>query len=44
VFLILSVIAWLIAELRARMRQAAEVERVFTQLGLSAEEFSEVGR
>ena len=43
VFLLLSVIAWLIAELRARMRQAAEVERVFTQLGLS-EEFSQVGR
>jgi multidrug efflux pump subunit AcrA (membrane-fusion protein) len=44
VFLLLSVVVWLIAELRARMLQAAEVERVFTQLGLSAEEFSEVGR
>ena len=33
----------IMAELRARMRQAAEVERVFTQLGLS-EEFSQVGR
>lgn len=44
VFLLLSIIAWLITELRAAMRQAAEVERVCTQLDPAVEEFSKVAR
>jgi multidrug efflux pump subunit AcrA (membrane-fusion protein) len=44
VFLLISVIAWLLTELRARMRQTAEVDRVITRLGLSAKEFLEVAR
>ena len=46
VFLILSVIAWLVTLVRAWVRRAAgskadaeEVDRVLTQLGLSAREF-----
>ncbi len=43
-FLLLSVVAWLITQIRAWVRQAtgpeaAEVDRVLTQLGLSAQEF-----
>jgi multidrug efflux pump subunit AcrA (membrane-fusion protein) len=43
-FLLLSVIAWLITELRVRVRQAAEVDRVISQLGLSTKQFSGVAR
>jgi hypothetical protein len=47
VFLILSVVAWLLTQVRAWVRQtfgsnareSEEVERVIAQLGLSAREF-----
>jgi multidrug resistance efflux pump len=44
VFLLLSVIAWLLTELRARVRRSAEVDRVCTQLGLSAQQFSKAAQ
>jgi multidrug efflux pump subunit AcrA (membrane-fusion protein) len=44
VFLLLSIIAWLITEVRARLRQTAEVERVCTQLDPAVEAFSKVTR
>jgi multidrug resistance efflux pump len=44
VFLLLSMIAWLITEVRARVRQTVEVDRVCTQLDPALEAFSKVAR
>jgi hypothetical protein len=44
VFLLLSVIVWLITEVRASVRQTVEVNRVCTQLDPAVEAFSKVAR